>query len=292
MGEQKTFVVVCSGQTDPTFGLHFSVYLCGTKSHNALSINSSWLLHLVVKAPKKHPVLTSFNLEPGQILVRKYEVLRLLGEGWEGQVYLAREITTNIERTIKLFFPQRNLKGQAAKFYAIKLHKLRHCSIVIQYYTQETIIRHKTPITLLVSEYVEGEMLSEFIDRQPGKRLSPFQAVHLLHALACGIECIHAMNEYHGDLHTDNIVVERHGLGFDLKLIDFYQWIAPKAENVRQDVIDMVKIFYDAVGGRKYYSKQPAVVKDICRGLKRKLILQNFRSAGELREFLENIEWE
>lgn len=240
----------------------------------------------------KQPIVKSFNLEPGQILVRKYEVIKLLGEGWEGQVYLVREIATQIERAIKLFFPQRNLKDKAAKFYAIKLHKLRHCPIVIQYYNQETIIRSNTPITLLVSEFVEGELLKDFISRQPGKRLSAFQAVHLLHALAVGIECIHTMGEYHGDLHTENIIVQRYGLGFDLKLLDFFDWRAPKAENVRDDVFDLIKIFYDAVGGRKYYSKQPTVVKDICRGLKRTLILQNFRSAGELREYLESMEWE
>jgi hypothetical protein len=32
-------------------------------------------------------------------------------------------------------------------------------------------------------------------------------------------------------------------------------------------------------------------VKAICRGLKRSLILQNFRTAGQLREYLETIEW-
>jgi len=247
---------------------------------------------VIKKLSKKHPVVNSFNLGAGQILAGKYEVISLLGEGWEGQVYLVREISTRIERAIKLFFPQRNRKGKAAKFYAVKLHKLRHCPIVIQYYNQETIIRCKTPITLLVSEYVEGELLSDFIRRQPGKRLSPFQAVHLLHALARGLECIHSMKEYHGDLHTDNIIVQRYGLGFDLKLLDFFHWKAPRAENVRDDVIDMVKIFYDAVGGRKHYLNQPAVVKGICRGMKKTLILQNFRSAGELREYLEIMEWE
>lgn len=240
----------------------------------------------------KTPVINSFDLEPGQTLADKYEVIKLLGEGWEGQVYHVREKATRIERAIKLFFPQRNVRDRSAKFYAIKLHKLRHCPIVIQYYNQETFVSGTTPITLLVSEFVEGELLSDFIARQPGKRLSAFQAVHLLHAMARGIECIHAMNEYHGDLHTENIIVQRYGLGFDLKLLDFYNWKAPKSENVRDDVVDLVKIFYDAVGGRKHYSKQPSYVKDICRGLKRSLILKNFRTAGELKEYLESMEWE
>jgi len=231
-------------------------------------------------------------LKEGQILARKYEVIRLLGEGWEGQVYLVREISTKIERAVKLFFPERNLNDKAAKFYARKLHDLRHCPIAIQYYNQETIIRRNATITLLVSEYVEGELLSEFIARQPGKRLNVFQAVHLLHALATGIECIHHANEYHGDLHTENIIVQSYGLGFDLKLLDFYHWKAPKTESVRDDVVDLIKIFYESIGGQKHYSKQPAVVKNICRGLKRSLILKNYRTAGELKDYLECMEWE
>jgi hypothetical protein len=33
-------------------------------------------------------------------------------------------------------------------------------------------------------------------------------------------------------------------------------------------------------------------VKAICRGLKRTLILKYFRSAGQLREHLETMEWQ
>lgn len=241
---------------------------------------------------RKLSSITCFDLKPGRVLARKYQVIDLLGTGWEGEVYLVLEIATGIERAAKLFFPKRNIKDRAARFYAKKLHNLRHCEIAIQYYTQESFIFRGMPITLLVSEFVEGELLSNFLARQPGKRLSPFQAVHLLHALAKGMECIHTMKEYHGDLHSDNIIVQRHGLGFDLKLMDFFHWGAPSTNNVRDDVINLVKIFYEAVGGQRYYSRQPPEVKAICRGLKRSLILENFSTAGELREYLETMRWQ
>ena len=34
--------------------------------------------------------------------------------------------------------------------------------------------------------------------------------------------------EYHGDLHDDNIIVRRHGLSFDLKLVDMFPWGATR----------------------------------------------------------------
>ena len=96
----------------------------------------------------KRIYLDSFDLKPGRILARKYEVISQLGAGWEGEVFLIRELATGIERTAKLFFPQRNPRDKAVKFYAKKLHKLRHCPIVIQYGAQEHITVKSLPVFL------------------------------------------------------------------------------------------------------------------------------------------------
>lgn len=242
---------------------------------------------------RKHQEISidSFNFTHGRILARKYEVIGKLGEGWEGEVYLVRELITGIERAAKFFFPQRNLKNSAVRFYANKLHKLRHCPILIQYLTQETILYQKVPVTFLVSDYVEGELMSAFLERQPGKRLSAIQGLILLHALASGIENIHHMGEYHGDLHMDNIIVQQYGLGYKVKLLDMFHWGAPRRANIHDDVCNLIRIFYDALGGQERYAKHPGEIKAICCGLKRNLILKKFRSAGQLREYLETMQW-
>jgi serine/threonine protein kinase len=236
--------------------------------------------------------LDTFDLRPGRILANKYEVLSRLGSGWEGEVYKIRELSTNIERTAKVFFPHRNPHNRRSTWYARKLHKLRNCPIIIHYHTQETFIFRRQPVVFLVSEYVEGALLSEFLDRQPGRRLSAFQGLHLLYTLAAGIENIHHLREYHGDLHTDNVIVRRYGLGFRIKLVDLYQWSSPKQENIQEDVCDLIRIFYDAIGGKKHYGKHRPEVKAICCGLKRSLILSKFKTARHLREYLETIQWD
>ena len=236
--------------------------------------------------------IEEFDFRPGRILARKYEVISLLGSGWEGEVYRIKEVSTGIERAAKFFYPQRNPKDKATRFYAKKLHKLRHCPILIQYHHHDSIIFRGEPITFLVSDYVEGEILSEFLLRQPGKRLTVYEGLHLLHALASGMECVHQQREYHGDLHDNNVIIRRFGIGFDLKLLDVYHVSSAKPENINLDVLEMVRIFYDAVGGAKHYAKQPPVVKAICNGLKRTLILKKFRTAGQLRKYLETFEWD
>lgn len=236
--------------------------------------------------------IEAFDLEPGRSLARKYEIVSKLGGGWEGEVYRIREKNTGIERAAKLFYPDRNVRNKAAVAYARKLHSLRDCPIVIKYHTEETIQIQRTPITVLVSEYVEGELLTDFLKRQPGGRLHPFQALHLLYALAKGIAEIHQRREYHGDLHSDNIIVQHYGLEFDLKILDLIQWEAPKREGLQDDICDVIRIFYDSLGGARFYTKQSRRIKDIIRGNKRSLILRRFPTATHLRLHLEALGWD
>jgi hypothetical protein len=235
--------------------------------------------------------IRSFDFQPGRSLARKYEVVSRVGSGWEGEVYKIRERGTDIERAAKLFFPERNVGNKVADAYAKKLHVLKDCPIVVQYHFQETVRFRGTPVTVLISEYVEGEPLLEHIRRQSGKRLHVFQAAHLLHALASGIETIHQLGQYHGDLHPENIMVRRLGLTYELKILDLFNWGRVGREGRYDDICDMVRIFYDAVGGRERYANQPPQVKKVCCGLKRTLILKKFRTARELRIHLESENW-
>ena len=236
--------------------------------------------------------IEAFDLAPGRTLARKYEIISKLGGGWEGEVYRIREKNTGIERAAKLFYPERNVRNKAAMAYARKLHSLRDCPLVIHYHTEETVLIKRTPITVLVSEYVEGEILTDFLERQRGGRLHPFQALHLLYALAKGISDIHRRREYHGDLHSDNIIVEHYGLEFDLKILDLIQWAAPKREGLHDDICDVIRIFYDALGGARFYATQSKRIKGIIRGNKRSLILKRFPTATHLRLHLESLGWD
>jgi tRNA A-37 threonylcarbamoyl transferase component Bud32 len=190
-----------------------------------------------------------------------------------------------------LFFPQRNVRDRAVTFYAKKLERLRKCNIVIHYIHSETVRCRGLPVTCLLSELVEGEILSDFIAAQPGKRLPPFEALHLLYAMAIGLEQIHSLREYHGDIHEGNVLMRRQGVFFDVKLVDFYHWGAATAGHLRDDVANLIRILYDAVGGRQRYARQPQQIKDICCGLRRDLISRKFPRAGRLREHLETFIW-
>jgi RIO-like serine/threonine protein kinase len=233
-----------------------------------------------------------FDFPIGRIVAGKYQIGQQLGSGYEGEVYAIVERVTGIRRAAKFYYPHRDPMGKAAIVYARKLDALRHCPILMQYHHQEIAYFKRKKVMVVISELVEGQKLSQFIAAQPGQRLSTFEALHVLYVLAKGIAPIHERGEYHGDIHDDNIMIRRRGIGFDVKLLDFFDLGKPSRSKIHKDVLNLIQVFHTLVGGRKRYSDQPKVVKDIIRGLKDSLILARFQSAGDIQRHLEGLEWE
>ena len=232
-----------------------------------------------------------FDFAPGRRVAGKYEIERPLGSGYEGEVYAIVERSTGIRRAAKFYYPHRDPLGKAAIAYARKLDALRHCPILMQYHHQEFTMVRRKKVIVVISELVEGDKLSEFLASQPHKRLTTFEALHVLYILAKGISPIHARGEYHGDIHDDNIMVRRQGISFEVKLLDFFDLGRPTRSRIHKDVLNLIQVFQTIVGGRDNYAKQPSVVKEIIRGGKDSLILARFQSAGDIQHHLETLEW-
>lgn len=233
-----------------------------------------------------------FDFPAGRVVAGKYVVGSQLGSGYEGEVYAIVERATGIRRAAKFYYPHRDPTGKAAIVYARKLDALRHCPILMQYHHQETAYFKRKKVMVVISELVEGQKLSAFLADQPGQRLSTFEALHVLYVLARGIAPIHERGEYHGDIHDDNIMIRRQGIGFEVKLLDFFDLGKPTRSKIYKDVLNLVEVFHAVVGGRARYADQPKVVKTIIRGLKDSLILERFQSAGDIQRHLENLDWE
>lgn len=235
--------------------------------------------------------ISQFHFNEGRVIADKYVVEERLGGGWEGEVYRVRERHTGIQRALKLFFPHRNPRNRTLRRHAKKLDKLRRCEFVIQYHSTETVPFEGHDVACLVSELVEGHLLSDFVANQPARRLSPFEGLHLTYALARGLEEIHLAKEYHGDIHDGNVMVTREGVFFRPRLVDFFNRGPLSRQRLQDDVVDIVRLLYDMVGGAKHYRSQPAPVKAICRGLRNDLVRRAFPTASHLRRHLESFSW-
>lgn len=236
--------------------------------------------------------LTLFDLQPGEKLGGRYVVEEFLGGGIEGEVYKVVEQRTRIHRAAKIFYPRGNERDRAARSYARKLDRLRNCPIVIQYHHAESVTIEGRPVTCLFSDYVDGILLSDFVASHPGGRLQPFEALHVIYPIVCGLEQIHAAQEYHGDLHEQNILIRPAGIFFDIKIVDFYDRGRSSGVQRRDDVVDVARLLHEIVGGRRHYARQPAAIKSVCLGLRRDRIYTHFPNATRLRRHLERFAWD
>lgn len=233
-----------------------------------------------------------FELRPDQTLGRNYHIVEFLGRGYEGEVYKIAERRTGIIRAAKLFYPQRNKNSKKILWYADKLHKLSSCPVVINYHHRDMVRVRTESIEILISDFIDGIKLSEYIKEQPGKKMNSFEALHLFYALVQGVEAIHYLGEYHGDIHSDNILIKRRGLSFDVHLVDFYDWGKPSKVKIQTDVYDMINILHEMIGGQKWYSKAGKDIKQIVMGRKQSLIRKKMKNASQIRLMLENLVWE
>jgi serine/threonine protein kinase len=117
-------------------------------------------------------------------------------------------------------------------------------------------------------------------------------ALHVLYQLVLGLERVHAQAEYHSDVHSQNVMIRPHGVSFELKLVDFYNWGRPSRAKQQQDIVDTIRLFYDILGGGEHYPKLSAELRSICAGLKESLILRRFPTMNALRVHLERFRWQ
>jgi tRNA A-37 threonylcarbamoyl transferase component Bud32 len=230
-------------------------------------------------------------LNPGRLLGTNYVVVEFLGNGWEGEVYKIEERNTGIPRAAKIFYDRAKVSESKLRRYAQKMYKLRSCSIVTQYHHRDKMRIEGKQVEVLISDFIEGVMLSTFLGQQRQKRLLPFEALHVLHAVVSGIEQIHALGEYHGDIHSDNVMINRQGIGFEIHLLDFFDLGRPSRQKVQADVYDLIALLYEMIGEQSGYSKASNEIRQIVLGRKHTLIRQRFRTAGDLRAALENLVW-
>jgi len=231
-------------------------------------------------------------LLPGRKIGSQYVVDAMIGLGSEGAVYRIIDQETGIHRAAKVFSADGLNRPRDTAPHARKLNHLRHCAIVLQYLHRETITVSRQKLNVLISELCDGVPLQSFIEQHPGRRLSPYMALHIMGVLCRGLVQVHAAGEYHADVHTENILIQPRGIHFDLRLIDFYEWGRNSAAKQRQDIIDSASVLYDMIGGARHYAKSPAPVKYICCGRQHRRILDRYPTMLALAAYLDGFAWE
>src|ERR1051325_2611249 len=145
--------------------------------------------------------------------IAHYQVIKKLGAGGMGEVYLALNTNLNRRVAIKVLQPnslaEEHLKKQLLK-EAQAVAKLDHPNICAVFDVNEA-----DSLTFIVMQYVEGETLAEKMKRQP---LELSAALDIAGQAAEGLAEAHKHGVVHRDLKPQNMMITPQG---QLKILDF-----------------------------------------------------------------------
>jgi serine/threonine protein kinase len=142
--------------------------------------------------------------------IRQYEIIRELGCGGMGTVYLARD--TKLGRRVAIKLLRRRGPELTARFIteARATARCSHENIVVIHDVDE---HHGIPF--LVLEYLKGRPLTQFLDSQP---MPVSRALRLVIPVVQALGCAHAHRIVHRDLKPENIFLTDSGT---IKVLDF-----------------------------------------------------------------------
>jgi serine/threonine-protein kinase len=168
----------------------------------------------------------------GSIIAERYHVLRKLGEGGMGQVYLAEHVKMGRKSAVKVMNPGMVHDADAISRFnreAANASRINHPNVAGIYDFGETA----DGLIFLAMEFIEGEPLTALVESTGA--LPPMRAAEIARQAADALTVAHEMGIVHRDLKPDNIMIARNRDGSDcVKVVDF--GIAKAADNQAQKV--------------------------------------------------------
>ena len=172
--------------------------------------------------PRDGTALRSSNAQAdllGSIVAERYHILKKLGEGGMGTVYLAEHVKMGRKAALKVMNPGMNSDPDAiARFNreAANASRLNHPNVCGIYDFGET----PEGLIYLAMEFIEGESLTSLIEKS-GALAAP-RAASIIHQAADALAVAHDYGIVHRDLKPDNIMIAKGRDNTDLvKVVDF-----------------------------------------------------------------------
>ena len=148
------------------------------------------------------------NGEPAQI--GPYRILRRLGEGGMGAVYLAFDAKANRQVAVKVLSAEQSPKHKILRRFLLEGEHgvaLVHANIVRSYDTGQDV---ETGLHYIVLEYVDGPSAHELLASTGKLKLG--DAVHVILDIARALEHAHKNQIIHRDIKPGNILLTSSGL--------------------------------------------------------------------------------
>lgn len=153
------------------------------------------------------------RFEAGNLLSERYEIVRLLGKGGMGEVYLAKDTQIKRNVAIKVLNSKLVSNKELVRRFAVEAHAvsaLNHPHIM----TVHEFGKTEDGDLFFVGEYVEGQSLNSLI----GKNLKLETALDYAIQVASALSAAHEAGITHRDIKPENIIIRQDGYA---KVLDF-----------------------------------------------------------------------
>ncbi len=138
-------------------------------------------------------------LEPFRI--GRFEIISRVGGGGQGDVYRARDPTLGRVVAVKVLRSAAAATSKEARMLA----RLAHPNVVAVFARGEHRTRSGHRCGYLVTEFVEGTSLTDWLETDPGPR----ERLAVLEGCARGLLAAHRGGVVHGDFKPSNVMIER-----------------------------------------------------------------------------------
>jgi len=142
-----------------------------------------------------------------------YKILKKLGEGGMGVVYLAED--TKLKRQVAIKFLPGNVAANSIERERFKIEAQAAAALNHPNITQIYSIEETDDDIFIVMEYIEGQELKEKVR---SKKLEVRSVIEIAIQIAEGLQAAHKKGIVHRDIKSSNIMVTKDG---NIKIMDF-----------------------------------------------------------------------
>ena len=165
------------------------------------------------------------NYQPVELIHNQYQLIRELGRGAFGITYLGLDTVNNRQVAVKIIdLTKLKSRGYSQQLVANEIEALSELShngvsdYIVKYYASFEEVHHGVNSMIIISEYIDGINLLDYIRRA---EIEPTVMWPLYLQLLLGLNGIHQRGYVHRDIKPDNIMLTS---DHKIKYIDF--WLA------------------------------------------------------------------
>lgn len=157
-------------------------------------------------------------IQPGVVLLNRYQIQKPIGSGAYGSIFLANDLTMHDQVAVKALPPAAETSSGTAQDRFRRemqiISSLVHPNIISIYDFGQT----QQGVPFMILEYIQGQTLEQHVHNNP---MSLNDGLRIVRQIASALQTAHGAGIIHRDLKPANIMVhvERHGP--HIKVLDF-----------------------------------------------------------------------